>query len=753
MSMTEHEVKIAPYRNAPTLFIDGEAQNFTTFKINENPDLKMMLESAGNEMPGIAEQDIDLCFVPIFIDWKGPGEYDFSDMDARINAVIREYAAGAGPDTPEIKIVIRIQAAVFLPEWYLRGNMVDGEYTNKIRFNNFWGRSEPVEVQWEQHFATRNPGYGEPFAISPCDRFWDTYAIDCLKAIVEHAKSQPYHEKVFGYLHCALSTNEYFLHSDSPNSCCDFSVPTQRRFHEYLLKKAHTTSCLPVPTPHEVFDKRSLFLDPSDETESRIEEFSLFLNDRVADIIANFSQTIKSMYPEKNKLVGCFYGYTMELSPIYNLSQCGHIASRRLMKNPDIDFFCCPLQYRYRADNGDFTFCQLLGAFADSMKLHGKLAFGEDDHVVSSFHDLSSRDPWHDEMFFRRNFAAIATHGQNMWWYSLGANWFADAGRRRIIGELHKIAGELMKRDRSGAAEVACVIDERSISAIRPNPDFWRKTLLDTVANLYPAGTQFDIFELETFLEKADHARYKVVIFPNLFLLDEATLAKVRKLRSAGRTLIFMEFPGVMRDDAEGKRTISSQNASELIGMAMRFSDEGPGDANIASGSGMAGMPVSFSGKLNNVLWLDPERDLLLDGTTDLRFGHAAIYEKLLRVEDETAEKLAYHCDGSVGMARKKFADHTTVFISAPEVPAVIMRKLFTDAGVHCYAECGDVFYINASLAAYVSSSYGEKVMTFPAPETLTDVFTGETLSTGEDLRIRLKLKRHETRLFYRSTR
>lgn len=723
----EHSVELGMRNGAVTLLIDSAPQPFTCFKVNENVELWQSLETVRNEMPDIAREGVNLCFIPVFIGWNGPGEYDFSDMDARICNVLDVYDRNTPPSGQKAAIVVRIQAAVFSPDWYVLGNLVDGEYTNKVHFRNFWGSSEPDEIPPGSRFVMRNPRYQEPYAVSPGDRFWDTHALDCLKAIVAHAKSQNYHDRIFGYLPCALSTNEWFLHSDSPDSCCDLSAPMQHAFFEYLREKGIDCSYQPVPTPRETYRKEELVLDPENSADRRVEEFSLFLNRRVAEIIGNFARTIKECYREKNKLVGFFYGYDIELSPVYNLSQSGHIALQRLLECPDIDFLCSPLQYRYRQDIRPFTFSQVHGSLADSMRLYGKMMFAEDDHWPAKG-DLFARDEWHDKMYFRRNFASQAAHGHSMWWYANGSDWFSNPERHRWLGELHRAGMRELDMDRSPVAEIAVVMDDRSVSAIRPNPAFWREVLLHTYAGIYPAGAPFELFEQDAFLNRADHRKYKVVIFLNPYRLDKETLARIDALKCASRTLVFMGLAGKVFDSPEGKRSVCAANVRNLAGMEMKIAPHA--------------MPLA--------LWLDPDRTDFLQEKEDLRFGAEESYAGLLSVADPEAETIAFWCDGSTGMARKRFPDWTSVFIGGVRVPDKVWRKLFQDAGIHCYAQCEDVVSVNASLVSYTASSRGEKILTMPKPEILEDVFTGETIRTGKDGSCRFFLRRHETRVFFR---
>ncbi len=728
----ELEVAIKRYNGAMSLFINDELQSFNHFKVNEKKDTKLSLEIVNGEIPGIAKNGINLCWVPVFVNWLEPNNYDFEDMDLRIRNILEQYDNNTPEGQPKAAVVVRIQAASFFPDWYIDKNKVDGEFTNKVRYKNYWGPSEPVEIKREEKWCTKNPNYGEPYAVSPGDKFWDTHAIDCLKATIEHIREQDYHERIFGYLPCALSTNEWFLHSDSPNSCCDLSAPMQHRFFEYLQEKGIDCSYNPVPTPHEIFDKKNLFLDNIDETDKRVEEFSIFINKRIAEIIINFAKVIKSYYKDKNKLVGCFYGYSFELAPIYNLSQCGHIALHRLINCDEIDFFCSPLQYRYRADINHLTYSQAMGVFADSMQIHNKLAFVEDDHapaLSNLFSRYDCRDNWHDEMFFRRNFAEHTTHGQHMWWFSIGNHWFKDTKRQELIGQIHKLGLKTQELDRSSVTEVAVVLDERSISSVRPNPEFLKSSLLSSYAEIYPAGAPFDILEFNSLFHNESWKKYKVIIFMNQYRITDDIIHKIDMLKCDNRTLVFLGSAGLIYDDSCGQRTKSAVNSTKLINMDMK----------------------ECGRKLQNSLWLDPERTDYIYPKEDIRFGVAKDYEELLSVDDNSTQAIAYWFDGSPGMAQKQFDGWKSVFIGGVNTPAKLWRKIFTDASVHCYAQCGDASYANASLVAYSSFSYGHKLLSMPSQEKLEDIFSGEILTTDSNNNIDITMKKHEVRIFYRN--
>ena len=733
--------KVVHHNGGMSLEINGEIQPFTSFKIAETPDTEAMLESARVEIPGIAREGISLCWIPIFVDWSGPGQYDFSDMDRRIQTVLDLYDQHAKAVTEPARIVVRVQAAVFTPPWYIeQAADENGKPTNLIEYRTPWGGSVDscsVEDVAKQRFATQFTN-GSTLAISPGDSFWDTHAVDCLKAIIDHVRTSAYAHRVFGWLPCAFNTNEWFLRTFVPEASCDFSEPTQLAFRDYLRSKGIECDDEPVPLPIDCkISDYGEFLDPSQPEAQRMEEFSLWLSHRFTDIILSFAKVLKTAYADSPKLIGFFYGYSLGLSRLQNLSQCGQLSVGRLLDSEDIDFICSPNEYCFRADEKPFTGSTVMGPFADSGACCNKLVFLEDDHcppdgveALSSNSAFSTRDTWHDEMFFRHTFAQMLSSGQQLWWYSLQVQWFKEASRQEIVGDLHRIGKEALERDRGSVAEVAVVIDERSISTMRFNPRLQQSILTDSHGNFFPSGAPFKCFELQSFLHHADHDRFKVVVFLNLFRVDQDLLDSVKTLKSDGRTLMFFFAPGLLMDRA-GQREFSTESASELVGMNLAVESKN--------------VPLT--------VWIDPDRVSLIPDRQDVRYGwlemDTAVQPLAIGVDDEDAEPLGFLHSGRPGFATKKHKNWTSVYSAAPCLPTEVLRVLLKRAGVHVYTDGGDVIYANKSMLACVASSSGSKILRLPHVAILRDVFDGSVLIQDANNSISITMKRHETRIFW----
>lgn len=730
------QVRVVRQQGGMTLEIDGRPQPFTTYKITESVDTKSMLDAARAEIPALTQAGVTLCWVPVFIGWEGPGVYDFTDLDLRVQTVLdlydRHTPAGAAP----AHVAIRLQAACFSPAWYVEQQRTrGGAPTHAIEWRNSWATVSacPPGAASRLRTATAYPD-GSAYGVSLGDPFWETHAVDMLTAVVRHVQAAPYAHRVFGWLPCALNTNEWFLRTFTPGATCDFSAPTQRAFRAWLRRHGSDAPARPVPSPEACQAAgHGEFLDPAQPEAGRVEEFSRWMNRRIGDIILAFARTIKGLYSERPPLVGTFYGYTTELSRFQNLSQSGHLDLARVLASPDIDFLCSPCQYFYRHDEAPFSYSQVLGPFSCAGADLGKLAYLEDDHppvyTRSAAPDFTTRDAWHDEMFFRRTLAQVASHGQQLWWYSLGAGWLKEPQRQAVVARMHQVGLEAQRRDRTSVAQVAVVIDERAVAPMRLNAAFQQALILDSVAACFPAGAPIACHELSLFLRHADPRRYRFVYFPNLGWMDDETRAALARWQGGGRTLMFAYAPGYAQG-GPAERCFSADAASAVAGMRLAAMRET--------------CPLT--------VWVDPARTALLPDGADLRYGwlNAEIAAKpLLCVDDPAAEALGYLTTGAVGLARRRHADWTAVFSAAPLAPSALLRALFRDAGVHLYAEGNDVVYANAGMVALSASAAGERTLRLPRPARLTDALSGETLACDAHHTVTLPMKRHETRIFW----
>ena len=101
------------------------------------------------------------------------------------------------------------------------------------------------------------------------------------------------------------------------------------------------------------------------------------------------------------------------------------------------------------------------------------------------------------------------------------------------------------------------------------------------------------------------------------------------------------------------------------------------------------------------------------------------------------------------GMGVKVFPEWTSIFISAPNVPAPVLRGLARFAGVHLYSEEGDVLYASPQLLGVHTVSGGNRTFKLPCKvQEIFDLYKNKTIARNTDI-FKVKLPPISTALYY----
>ncbi|MBR5410455.1 MAG: hypothetical protein IK104_07260 [Clostridia bacterium] len=79
--------------------------------------------------------------------------------------------------------------------------------------------------------------------------------------------------------------------------------------------------------------------------------------------------------------------------------------------------------------------------------------------------------------------------------------------------------------------------------------------------------------------------------------------------------------------------------------------------------------------------------------------------------------------------------------IETPVFGTEELRAFYQKAGVHLYADAGDIVYVNAAFIAVCALTPGEKTLSFPKKVTLADLFDGRPPLTGETVTVPMKAR------------
>ena len=229
--------------------------------------------------------------------------------------------------------------------------------------------------------------------------------------------------------------------------------------------------------------------DPAKE--QPVIDFYLFNSELVADTICHFARAIKEI-TKGEKVVGAFYGYTLQLCGEQRQQNAGHLALGKVLASPDIDFLCSPTSYFFRQVGGEGTshFMSLAG----SVRLHDKLWFDENDIRTSLCPGQPGdwgkpADVAGDILQQDKELANVFVHGAAQWWFDVGGNRYDDPVLMRRIGELTAKASEVLNVDRTAVDQVAMVVDEKSLCCLRPGDPLGAWLLVQQIPALSRIGS------------------------------------------------------------------------------------------------------------------------------------------------------------------------------------------------------------------------------------------------------------------------
>jgi hypothetical protein len=439
------------------------------------------------------------------------------------------------------------------------------------------------------------------------------------------------------------------------------------------------------------------------------------------DLVIDFNHTVKKTTGGK-ALAGAFFGYLMELAwnagffsegedSLYATTQrSGHLGLNRILRSPYVDFIVSPYSYGFRGIGG--YGCAMPPI--ESLRTHCKLYIFEDDTRTYlgkpdiGFGRASSLDD--SIAILKRNFAEVMTRGMGIWW--LGNQSSVDPVQEPAFGKLLRQFQDLgtfgLSLDRTPNAEIAVLLDDESFFYESLNNDLDLPLIFQQrLWGLPRIGAPFDTYLLQDFIEGRLHP-YKLVIFLNTFRLDaERRQALLDKLRQNGQVALWIFAPGYIED----KPSLSSMEA--LTGF--KFSKG-----------------THVWGPLMHIV--DFEHPITAELSQDLFWGTNNRLGPVFHIDDPDAKILGQvvysqgRCKPGLGV--KTFADWTSIYCAAPNIPAPVLRGISRFAGVHLYNEDGDVLFTSRQLLGVHTVAGGPRIFTLPQKvELVFDLFAQQVIT------------------------
>ncbi len=388
---------------------------------------------------------------------------NFSEMPINERAPVLVFQKGIfEQDEPDFGIVDRNFDQIFsaCPDAYVFPRV-------NINLPRKWEEDHPLELC--------ETGFGERKRFSYASDKWAEDAKKYLSVLVNYIENSKYKARVIGYQIAAGNTEEWL--AIDPQS--GFGVRAKEKFEEYCRKNN---------------------LVPNEEN------YYSFMSETVASRIKEMSALVKEL-TGYNKLVGCFYGYTL----FVDRSEC-HNALQQLLDCETIDFICSPLTYADSRAPGIDLYPMVPIA---SLRQHKKVYFAENDirtHLSRAIHEHPNYTSpiWycHEKKTayeqIKLAFCRAMLYGYGMWWFDMWGGWYDDADYMRLFEKMCSLCKDGMDKP---DVDVAVFVDEKSICAER-NANVLIK---NTVRSLGLCGTPYDVYLMSDFCDVYEN--YKACIF------------------------------------------------------------------------------------------------------------------------------------------------------------------------------------------------------------------------------------------------
>ena len=686
---SETIAKIAPYKGVPTLFINGVPQSgmtdaaflpsvekfssFTWAGIN----LYSICSDPLAGHPGVSEDT-----------WKEDKSFDYSELDARVKMILDA--------NPKAWIFPRLD--LYAPAW--------------------WGKDNPEEtIIAEKPDGTRYEFSHCKYRPAPswASLKWREDTANGLRSLIRHVEASSYADRFIGYHLTSGTTQEWMMWGSNENEWTDYSKPNQLLFRKWLQCKYGTVEAFQkawrngkvtfetaeIPNyaqreNKEDGDFRSL------ATEQPCVDFYEYHSWHVADTIKYFAKVVKEA-TQHRKIVGFFYGYVLQLNNSQRLQNSGHLALQDLLDCADIDFLASPTSYAFRQLGGQGT--SHFMSLTDSIKLHNKLWFNEDD-IRTSIMDLPvglyGRAPDVDGDVIQQNkeLANVLTNGVANWWFDVGNIRHHYPVLIDAIKNLVDIAEVCKELDRSTVPQIAFVVDEHSLNYIKVGNQLGNHQVLSILPELNRGGATVGYY-LPSDLPKL--RQHKLIVMACSFAPNAEQVRALEELKSDGRTIVFFNGAGAFMNG-----DFSPYSISQFTSIDVHQHDE----------------------PLRSRLFTFGNTSGFCDGLAGHKAGNEAFNPQTVLIPSDSATvTLASFEDGRSAIVAKSFPGWTAIYCVSPFISAHAWRNLAAVSGTHRYIDTEDVIYANRSMVSVVAQQAGKRTIHLPSKNIVMEAITGKCIA------------------------
>ena len=697
--------RVKMIHGVPALFINGEHHPGTSYMTYhpESRNFRAMGE-VGVHLYSFSATPTESTYDLAGIVWLGSDEFDYSGFEERVNMLLE-----SDPD------------AVFFPRLYLGTPP-------------WWADEHPDDlVQYD-------PGDGAPQTLlvnrkrvaSWASEQWRKDTVAALHRFIRHVEASEYAGHVIGYHLASGTTEEWMQWGSNEDHWADYSPVNQAKFRawlkdEYLADEALraawanpdvTLDSATVPPRAERARRERVFLRDPRTAQPSI-DYTRYTSWLVADTIQHIARAVKEEV-RGERLVGVFYGYLLQLAGQQREQNSGHHALQAVLSCPDIDFITSPTSYSGRDLGTGYVHAMSL---VDSVKLHGKLWFDENDFRTWLAKRVPPNFPGYTDTFEktvlaqRRSFAWTFTNRLGMWWFDMGGGWYDDPRLLAEIGKMNRIAFENRDADGHSVAEIAFVVDDSTGAFLTHSNPFSWQALVAQLHELGHVGAPIAIVHVSD-LDRLPS--YRLYVFANLLAPREEDRLRVARKLEAGGSALWIGPAGLYRN---GK--LDPAGMKSLTGFPVRL---------VNSPAAWRVVPTAESASIG---W-KPASPYVSAGKVGLFPSVEEGFGTVLGAIEDT---------GHAGLVMREEEGQPHFYSSIPKIPADLLRAMARKVGIHLYSSHLDVVWACGDLLSITVKEGGDRIIRLPKFRRIVDLWTGETVSE-QTSEFEFSLSSEDTALF-----
>ncbi len=475
-------------------------------------------------------------------------------------------------------------------------------------------------------------------------------------------------------------------------------------------------------TPHGIFFDPAVSLQAPD--------YFSFYNDSVASVLIENSAWAKELTHRK-KIVGAFYGYLWCNFPNLSAVHSGHLGLTKVLRCPDVDFLASPYTYDNKYVGGPNN----SQSFPEAAQMHGKLYFNEVD--TETFvtkrqwrwgESLNNPKDWEETKgLLIRDFSYSFTKGFGLWWTDLFGGTFHDEKITRLLADLRKIDEQSLDMNKTSTAEIAVILDESSFTYCGDGEPLFNALL--TAQKQWQLGFLGAPWEphLITDIDNPKLKDFKLYIFLNTFHVSPEQRAAIHaRLKRNGATAVWVSAAQTM-SELTGIKLGEENKAGELhvdiSNHESAYTKALPKDFAYGTDVNVKDIIRYYD---HQVYLKDPRDPSLRRDLPGFRIAPR------FYVDDRDATVLGNLAEvGKAGLAVKKQTGWTSIYSSAPILPAALLRNIAREADCHVFSDANDVVYANRNFLCIYAPTGGTRTIRLPNKAKVTDMLENKVITGG----------------------